>query len=420
MREKNDHKTLRIPKIESFGIGNLATWILGKVLSALTKDTSPAREESTETLRQHEWSLPHASPEWHRYIDRIFRLAPDRRLGKNAWLTLGDDASIREYFMYQRTGNCFLISALNALLQNRHFLTSLSQNLEYFPHKSRTIERWWYTFSDGTYTEVTRKELGNEYFPWFGDDDIYLETLSYVEEQRLIQEIAYTIIHSTQDPWHESKFSHIQMPVYDTEKNTYKDEYGRTRIRYTDDFMQMVRQSLHRKQWVPYEIARILLGKQTLSSVRAPLGYKVLETLYLKRFYTPTSWSHRFTASENGWDGSRVLRNFLPKKHWTVSYPIGTRGTLDTILIINILKEFHSGNTILLCGNDMTRDFPLYTFEGDTFAFWHVYSVIDFDRESETVHVVNPWDNRKVIPLALRDFLGIFDYVTIAEKNVPL
>lgn len=398
----------------------------------MTMSFFPFEDEREWWNRQiHEWSMAHDTLEWYTYLDRIFRLEWDLSLSqdtpstKESWVK-------REYFMEQRTANCFLMSTLNALRHNRFFLLSLAERLEYFPGEKRKNWRWGYTFPDGQYTEISYTDLRNEYYTLLSERehagnhskektkerrDIRMDRrevpFSSEEKEDIVQRLAYEVVEYSK--WGKTRITEGDgIPPYPYHENTYQDEYGREGIRYTKALLKGIRSSIEQRSWPYYDLAVRILWARTYRPVHAPLWYKILEALYLKY---KNYWSRKW-MSETRWDPMKVLEAFLGTQSWSISTLSPTK-VFDSIVILEVLKRMKTGECILVCGIEASHDFPHFQFQWNEFTFRHAYSILSYDTENTLLELVNPLNNT-THSIAFSDFIQIFRYVFIAEKKKDL
>jgi hypothetical protein len=143
-----------------------------------------------------------------------------------------------------------------------------------------------------------------------------------------------------------------------------------------------------------------------------PIGYKILEIAHIKYLdhWRKCQWGlEKWFNGTQWWNVMEVLRIFLWNSHdyfkiKTNSIPSMVLGQfgLETIWkwISNIVAH-------------ISGSWEYFYYKWIKMANKHAYSIIDYNSETKTISLINPWNTSKVLQFEYKEFLGIFDEMSI-------
>ena len=319
--------------------------------------------------------------------------------------------------MKQKTGNCYLIASLNIMRLNKYFMQDLYKNIDFVLWKSIYDSKIIYSFPDWEKVEIFLKDLKiqkdelqikelEEIIEVFNKKDEklnnnFLNSIN-LEEVDIVEEILMYI---------EKNKQKVAELLWEEKIEFYEDSRWRKKILFKKDFVEEIEEQIKNKTWEYYEY---LLEDKKYLSVDAPLGYKILEALYIKKTFSSSDRKNAIS-----WKSSRVFELFLDNDKWK---KLNLVINFNKEKILDILYFFNSNpnNYIITVSIDKwnpSNTTPYFYYNNIKMSEWHAYSVVWFDKDKWEIEIVNPWDNNKSLFFSIDEFFKLFSGFSIAEKR---
>jgi len=375
------------------------------------------RSKTKENLASKE-----VDPAKKAFIDKMFRIndfagwKDVEFVNSNGEIT---KRAVSGFTMEQETGNCYMIAAINAIRNNPNFAEWLYESVEYVKSENPLNTKWRMklpiTDPNGTRYEISLRELFSETKKWVENSENYSPTNQDInefiqflqrEEQKRIRENKWwnqIVPINFEEIW-ELKNIYITENV----KNEILEEIQQNNGKYYDDF---------KKYMVEY-----MQQDRKMFAVSAPIWYQVLEGIISKA----TRWNGLVNKEIMIWGlPSEILELILWKNsdYYTISLSESDVLETDKIFFNKVLENIFTWRYILTCAinNRVVTDgivySPYFEYNNTDLARGHAYSIVGYDKVSNMVEVVNPWDNTKGIKIPYEKFFDIFDRVDIAENK---
>ncbi len=360
--------------------------------------------------------------DWKKFVDKMFRTGD-----------YGDSGTIhvtttqwsiarqwRGFYMNQTIWDCYLIAAINAMRQNPHFVQDLYRNLKYNKDKNPLKSTYWYTFPDGEYIEVSLKDLRTEIKKGKSDPVSFLDNL--VKNDSEMDDLIIDLLQKIERRWMATdrwvvQWWEIEIPYIDLQQYVIEIN-GIKRLKFPEALLQEVKNQIKQKKGSYYDLAISHIKQdRKMKSVDAPLWYKILEALYAKKY-----WNTK-VGIEWGMS-SWVMESFLPREGWKnitneFYWQMSLKSQGNQIYVEHIFNNYNTWNYIMTTWAKWVKNDGIsayFSYWENDMASWHAYSVVWYDKLKKIVHVVNPWDNTKIIDMPIDDFFRVFDDVSISEK----